>query len=165
MTCHGKVTVQLHNYEKSPGLSYVQLSRITSIDNLLIHPSVELERLTTAISKSNALQDRLKFEQILRLYWSETAEFYETNDITDTLLSLLIKGTEKDNTSSNLQAKPPHIEKRVISKPKAKGRNRMPPSNPGTLHIRHLTDEEKTEFRERLHKPGNGAEILVRVDD
>ena len=77
MTCHGKVIVELAKDERSMGLTYVQLSRTVSIENLLINPTVELDRITEKISRSHALQDRIKMEEGLKSYWKDTICFFE----------------------------------------------------------------------------------------
>ena len=183
LTSTSKTVVELPQKETHVGITYVQLSRCTDIENLCILNAVSLERITTGISNNKSLKLRLLEENRLGRLWKETKtrfslSLYETYPnhqvsfarIDSTKESKAEKKieaaqTETDNTSSNQQAKPPHSKKRVVSNPKAKGRNSMPSSNPGTLHIRHLTDAEKTEFRERLHEPGNGAEVLVSFDN
>jgi len=75
MTCNGKVIITMSDKEKTVGLTYVQLSRCTEIENLCIGQAVTLQRLTYDIAKSRPLQQRLQEETRLKQLWEATRIF------------------------------------------------------------------------------------------
>ena len=72
MTIEKKVLVEISARERTCGLTYVQLSRCTDINNLRITRSISLDRLTTHIQKSKSLQLGLNEEIRLQGLWKKT---------------------------------------------------------------------------------------------
>lgn len=58
------------------GLTFVALSRATSIDNVFLCSGCSLERLTTKVSEGYKLKQRLKEDDRLQKLFEETMEFY-----------------------------------------------------------------------------------------
>ena len=76
LTIRGKVVVELDDKEKTTAQSYVAMSRATIIENMCIGKALSRDRLTTEISKSKVLQNRLKEDERLTNLWRSTREFY-----------------------------------------------------------------------------------------
>ena len=76
MTCENKVFSEIREKERSNGLTYVQLSRCTRMDNLCIGRAVSFERLSLDISKTQSLRKRLVEEERLVSLWNDTRAFY-----------------------------------------------------------------------------------------
>ena len=70
LTISGKVFAPFAESEKSSGLSYVALSRLTDWKNLCIGKSIPFDRLTTKIRKCKGLLARINGDNRLReLYY------------------------------------------------------------------------------------------------
>ena len=76
MTIRGKVVLELDDKEKTTAQSYVAMSRATLIENICIGKALSRDRLTTEISKSKVLQNRLKEDERLTTLWESTRDFY-----------------------------------------------------------------------------------------
>jgi len=76
LTIRGKVVVDLDDKERTTAQSYVAMSRATNIQNMCIGKALTRDRLTTEISKSKVLQNRLKEDERLTTLWNSTREFY-----------------------------------------------------------------------------------------
>jgi hypothetical protein len=64
--------------DRSPGVCYVMLSRVTSIFNLYIPGGLSFERLTDKIKSHKGLQLRIIEETRLANIQTKTIEFYNT---------------------------------------------------------------------------------------
>jgi hypothetical protein len=76
MTCTGKVYAPFADIERQSGLSYVNLSRLTDMSNLCIGKAICLDRITTKISSSKGMQERLQEDKRLHTLWITTKEFF-----------------------------------------------------------------------------------------
>jgi Fe-S cluster biogenesis protein NfuA len=76
LTIKGLLSVELGDSEKEHGLTFVALSRATSIDNVFLCSGCSLERLTTKISEGYKLKQRIKEDDRLQKLFEETMEFY-----------------------------------------------------------------------------------------
>ena len=74
MPCLGKVYAPFPSSERHAGLTYVNLSRLTS--NLCIGKAIPLDRLTTKISSSKGMEERIAEDSRLRGLWDSTKSFY-----------------------------------------------------------------------------------------
>ena len=77
MTISGKVFAPFAESEKSSGLSYVALSRLTDWKNLCIGKSIPLDRLTTKIRNCKGLLARINEDNRLRELYYSTKLFFE----------------------------------------------------------------------------------------
>jgi hypothetical protein len=77
MTTPGKVFAPFAVSEKSSGLSYVALSRLTDWNNLCIGKSIPLDRLTTKIRNCKGLLPRINEDNRLRDLCNSTKLFFE----------------------------------------------------------------------------------------
>jgi len=78
-TNHGYCVMYPGIKEKSPGLCYVMLSRITSIFHLHIPDGLTFERLTSAINTRPGLKARLLEEKRLKELEDKTIAFYNAS--------------------------------------------------------------------------------------
>ena len=69
LTIRGKVVLELDDKEKTTAQSYVAMSRATIIQNMCIGKALSRDRLTTEISKSKFLQQRLTEDERLTTLW------------------------------------------------------------------------------------------------
>jgi hypothetical protein len=76
MTIREKVAYDLGKSEKEAGLTYVALSRITDVNNLLINNGCSFDRLTSTISKNKKLINRLKEDERLKELTIRTCNFF-----------------------------------------------------------------------------------------
>ena len=76
MTCSGKVVAPFPEQEKQAGLSYVNQSRITKMENLNIGKAIPFDRLTTKITACKALKPRLIEDKRLLALWDSTIKFF-----------------------------------------------------------------------------------------
>jgi hypothetical protein len=76
LTCRINVFAVIGQHEKATGLTYVVTTRNTAVELLCIGNAISLERLTTEISKSKSLQNRILEDDRLRERWRQTLEFY-----------------------------------------------------------------------------------------
>jgi hypothetical protein len=77
MTISGQVFAPFAESEKSSGLSYVALSRLTEWNNLCIGKSIPLDRLTTKIRNCKGLLPRIHEDNRLRDLCNSTKLFFE----------------------------------------------------------------------------------------
>ena len=77
MTISGKVFAPFAESEKSSGLSYVALSRLTDWKNLCIGKSIPFDRLTTKIRNCKGLLARINGDNRLRELYYSTKLFFE----------------------------------------------------------------------------------------
>lgn len=90
-----KVLVEIRARERTCGLTYVQLSRCTDINNLRITRSISLDRLTTHIQKSKSLQLRLNEEIRLQGIWKDTLMSMNLDE--SLVVFLMEQGCDKTN--------------------------------------------------------------------
>ena len=77
LTISGKVFAPFAESEKSSGLSYVALSRLTDWKNLCIGKSIPFDRLTTKIRNCKGLLARINEDNRLRELYYSTKLFFE----------------------------------------------------------------------------------------
>ena len=80
MTCSGKVYAEFPPTENL-GISYVNKSRLTKMENLCIGRAIPLDRLTTKISKCKGLVQRLEEDARLRTLWEKTKIYYDDSNL------------------------------------------------------------------------------------
>ena len=128
LTCSSKIVVVISDKEKNVGITYVQLSRCTDINNLCLLKAVTLERMTTGISKSQSLRFRLIEENRLISLWKKTKEKFSLST-DDYSLHVLpdcvpppIKATRQKSQKKQSVVQPDvtaRTEKPIVSKPTA----------------------------------------------
>ena len=71
-----KLLAAISDKERSPGITFIALSRNMDVNELLIGNAISLERLTTEITRSEAFKSRRREDERLTQLQQETIALY-----------------------------------------------------------------------------------------